>query len=357
MFSGGSEPISPGHFVSLAPNGGRCALRDDGHAICWSTNAKLRLSVSDVAGDVVSVDGAPAGGCIVRKDWQRILLVQIHRPQARSGSRAASTISPWEAMPMRGVTTHGDVLCSDGGGPATVHRGPSRSPGAPEMPARWARTAPSVAGARSGPGPRWEARLDLGRIRRGGPKAKQRTSDARPDHSGSTGPADSFSTRNSRRRSMESVLAPKSFAVFTEKRGRSIRRCLMPKTQCHLYFEILDELNVISIIAAAVAVVGSHRDSGFRRTLRRSPWSRLPTRPRSSRDFDPRHKTSCSERAGRGASRYRRSRPRHHTRTPWPPGAAFPPLLASGVRGAGRSGPGARGRTIIRPGDASRPPP
>src|SRR4029077_7313183 len=65
MFTGGLEPTPPGHFVSLAPNGGRCALRDDGHAICWSTDAQLRLSISDVAGNVASVDGAPAGGCIV----------------------------------------------------------------------------------------------------------------------------------------------------------------------------------------------------------------------------------------------------------------------------------------------------
>ena len=35
-----------------------------------------------------------------------------------------------------------------------------------------------------------------------------------------------------------------------------------------------------------------------------------------------------------------------------PPAAAFPPLLASAVRGARRSGPGARGRTVIRPGGA-----
>jgi hypothetical protein len=42
--------------------------------------------------------------------------------------------------------------------------------------------------------------------------------------------------------------------------------------------------------------------------------------------------------------------PAHHG----PPGAASPPLLASAVRGAGRSGPGARGRTVIRPGDASK---
>lgn len=33
--------------------------------------------------------------------------------------------------------------------------------------------------------------------------------------------------------------SPASFPVFTEKGGRSIRRCLMPKTRCHLYFEIL----------------------------------------------------------------------------------------------------------------------
>jgi len=45
--------------------------------------------------------------------------------------------------------------------------------------------------------------------------------------------------------------SPMSFPVFTEKRGRSIRRCLMPKTECHLYFEILDDRSEISVVAAA----------------------------------------------------------------------------------------------------------
>ncbi|HEY7371084.1 MAG TPA: hypothetical protein VIF57_02825 [Polyangia bacterium] len=45
--------------------------------------------------------------------------------------------------------------------------------------------------------------------------------------------------------------SPMSFPVFTEKRGRGIRRCLMQKTQCHLYFEILEGLGEISIVAAS----------------------------------------------------------------------------------------------------------
>jgi hypothetical protein len=44
--------------------------------------------------------------------------------------------------------------------------------------------------------------------------------------------------------------SPMSFPVFTEKRGRSIRRCLMPKSQCHLYFEILEGGSEIAIVAA-----------------------------------------------------------------------------------------------------------
>jgi hypothetical protein len=126
MFTGGSEPTPPGHFVSLAPNGGRCALRDDGHAICWSTNAQLRVSAWDVAGDVVSVDGAPVGGCIVRKDgsascWSR---GEVLKPVA--ADEPLRQISVGSDSSWCGVTTHGDVLCSEGGGSATVHRGAFR---------------------------------------------------------------------------------------------------------------------------------------------------------------------------------------------------------------------------------------
>jgi plasmid stabilization system protein ParE len=31
---------------------------------------------------------------------------------------------------------------------------------------------------------------------------------------------------------------PETFRVFAEKGGHVIRRCLMPKTQCHVYFEV-----------------------------------------------------------------------------------------------------------------------
>jgi hypothetical protein len=44
--------------------------------------------------------------------------------------------------------------------------------------------------------------------------------------------------------------SPTSFPVFSTNSGRSIRRCLMPKTQCYLYFEVLDGSNEIAILAA-----------------------------------------------------------------------------------------------------------
>jgi plasmid stabilization system protein ParE len=43
---------------------------------------------------------------------------------------------------------------------------------------------------------------------------------------------------------------PMSFPVFTDKRDRTIRRCLMPKTQYHVYFEILEDRSEISVVAA-----------------------------------------------------------------------------------------------------------
>src|SRR5262245_2158648 len=45
--------------------------------------------------------------------------------------------------------------------------------------------------------------------------------------------------------------SPTSLPVFAEKRRRSIRRCLMPKTECHLYFEIFEERQEIWVVAAA----------------------------------------------------------------------------------------------------------
>ena len=126
MFTGGSEPTPPGHFVSLAPNGGRCALRDDGHAICWSTNAKLRVSAWDVAGDVVSVDGAPVGGCIVRKDGSASCSSRGEVLKPVAADEPLRQIFHGKRFPWCGVTTRGDVFCSDGGGPATGHRGAFR---------------------------------------------------------------------------------------------------------------------------------------------------------------------------------------------------------------------------------------
>ena len=45
--------------------------------------------------------------------------------------------------------------------------------------------------------------------------------------------------------------SPLSFPVLTEKHGRAIRRCVMPRTQCRLYFEVLEDRSEISIIAAS----------------------------------------------------------------------------------------------------------
>ena len=34
---------------------------------------------------------------------------------------------------------------------------------------------------------------------------------------------------------------PESFPVFSARGGRTVRRCLLVKTRCHLYFEVLHE--------------------------------------------------------------------------------------------------------------------
>ena len=45
--------------------------------------------------------------------------------------------------------------------------------------------------------------------------------------------------------------APGSFPVHVQRPGRAIRRCLMPKTHCHLYFEIFDQAGEVWVVAAA----------------------------------------------------------------------------------------------------------
>lgn len=44
---------------------------------------------------------------------------------------------------------------------------------------------------------------------------------------------------------------PESFPVFAVRRSRTIRRCLMPKTRCHLYLEIDANVGEVRILAAA----------------------------------------------------------------------------------------------------------
>ena len=44
--------------------------------------------------------------------------------------------------------------------------------------------------------------------------------------------------------------APGSFPIHVLRNGRAIRRCLMPKTRCHLYFEIFEQAGEVWVIAA-----------------------------------------------------------------------------------------------------------
>ena len=43
---------------------------------------------------------------------------------------------------------------------------------------------------------------------------------------------------------------PESFPVFSARGGRTVQRCLLVKTRCHLYFEVLRELDEVWIIGA-----------------------------------------------------------------------------------------------------------
>ena len=43
---------------------------------------------------------------------------------------------------------------------------------------------------------------------------------------------------------------PESFPVFSARGGRTVRRCLLVKTRCHLYFEVLHEAGEVWITAA-----------------------------------------------------------------------------------------------------------
>jgi hypothetical protein len=47
---------------------------------------------------------------------------------------------------------------------------------------------------------------------------------------------------------------PESFPVFSARDGRTLRRCLLSKTRCHLYFEIMPSADEVWIVAARGAV-------------------------------------------------------------------------------------------------------
>jgi hypothetical protein len=47
---------------------------------------------------------------------------------------------------------------------------------------------------------------------------------------------------------------PESFLVFSARGVRTVRRCLLVKTRCHLYFEVLHEIAEVWVIAARDAV-------------------------------------------------------------------------------------------------------
>ncbi len=47
---------------------------------------------------------------------------------------------------------------------------------------------------------------------------------------------------------------PESFPVFSALGVRTVRRCLLVKTRCHLYFQVLHETAEVWVIAARGAV-------------------------------------------------------------------------------------------------------
>jgi hypothetical protein len=50
------------------------------------------------------------------------------------------------------------------------------------------------------------------------------------------------------------VERPESFPVFSARSGQTVRRCLLAKTRCHLYFEVREATHEVWIIAARGAV-------------------------------------------------------------------------------------------------------
>lgn len=47
---------------------------------------------------------------------------------------------------------------------------------------------------------------------------------------------------------------PESFPVFSTRGGITVRRCLLVRTRCHLYFQIVPSANEVWIVAARGAV-------------------------------------------------------------------------------------------------------
>jgi hypothetical protein len=47
---------------------------------------------------------------------------------------------------------------------------------------------------------------------------------------------------------------PESFPVFSARGGLTVRRCLLVKTRCHLYFEVLRDAGEVWVTAARGAV-------------------------------------------------------------------------------------------------------
>jgi len=47
---------------------------------------------------------------------------------------------------------------------------------------------------------------------------------------------------------------PESFPVYSERSGRTVRRCLLRKASCHLYFEVVEAAGEVWILAARGAV-------------------------------------------------------------------------------------------------------
>ena len=61
---------------------------------------------------------------------------------------------------------------------------------------------------------------------------------------------------NRRKALVQIAKMPESFPVFSERGGRIVRRCLLGKTSCHLYFEVDASASEVWVVAARGAVQG-----------------------------------------------------------------------------------------------------